>query len=337
MVFIQPMYKVYEWIHIMSGAYIVYNMQKLRTYIHGGIIMATTINGAVSNQSQSAMTGMLTIKNTNDAQARMSAVRANTRKKGSTTKKPLNYNHREISGQLLRAKKSQSASNVLTRAKSRLAMLQRQAGSGQYDEKEIANALAHARRMVRCAQLKVRNLRQEEQERNAHRKEKGEHEQQKQNEVKRRVAQREREIEKKIAIEEMQAVVTEKRKRGELVRKRRIHRNQEQSRINEADMKYLKAQMESGGGASSYSSQAQGAVLDLSMEAAAMAEVQMLEAQIQQQVELEIEAEIAAEVAVEMAMAGMGDPGASMSSASSDSAESGVVGAEVGVSVDISV
>lgn len=301
--------------------------------------MGTTINGAVSNQSQSAMTGVLTIKNTNDAQARLSAMQMNTSKTESSTKKRLNYNHREISGQLLRAKKSQSASNVLTRAKSRLAMLQRQAGSGQYDSKEIANALAHARRMVRCAQLKVRNLRQEEQEQNANRRENGDREQQKQNEVKRRVAQKEREIEKKVAIEEMQAVATEKRKRGEMARKRQIHRNQEQSRINEADMKYLKGQMENGGGASGHSSQAQGAVLDLSMEAAAMAEVQMLEAQIQQQVELEIEAEIAAEIAIAQAMAEMGQPGGGSTGTvtSAGGSDARVASVDIGMTVDVSV
>lgn len=282
-----------------------------------------------SMNTQSVMNGMLVIKNTNNSQARMSALgrTGNTTK----TKKQLNYNHREISGQLLRAKKAQNAANVLTRAKSKLAVLQRQAGSGQYDTREIANAMAHARRMVRCAQLKVRNLRSEEQEQKAHNREGNACEQQRKNEVKRRVAQKEREIESKVALEEMQAVTKEKRERSEMVQKRRMHRNQERSRINEADMKYIKGLMENNGCAESNPNAGYSAVLDLSMEAAAMAEVQLL-AQAQQQIEAEVEVEIEAEVAAEMTMP---DTGA-VAGSSALSGSSSNVGA-VGVTVDISI
>lgn len=255
--------------------------------------MGSTINGAACGMNtQSAMVGTLTIKNTNNPQARMSAIG----RTGSSTKakKQLNYNHREISGQIMRAKKAQNAANVLSRAKSKLATLQRQAGSGQYDTKEVANALAHARRMVRCAQLKVRNLRVEEQELKAHNRESSAKAQQKQNEVKRRVAQKEQELKKKVAVEEMQEVAREKRKRNEMVQKRRMHRNQERSRINEADMKYIKGLMEQPQGMDTNVSAGSCAMLDLSMEAAALAEVQML-AQAQQQMEAEIEAAIEAE------------------------------------------
>lgn len=292
--------------------------------------MGTTINQAAgSMNTQSVMTGMLTIKNTNNPQARMSALR---RTSSEAKKKQLNYNHREISGQLLRAKKAQNASNVLTRAKSKLAVLQRQAGTGQYDAKEIANALAHARRMVRCAQLKVRNLREEEREQKSHNRENGEREQQKRSEVKRRVAQKEREIKSKVAIEEMQEAAREKSKRNEMVQKRRMHRNQERSRINEADMKYIKGQMENGRDAGSYSGNA---VLDLSMEAAAMAEIQM-SAQAQQQIEAEVEAEVEAEAAAEMAMGATGAVFGS-STASDGGSDAGDTGADVGGTVDVSI
>lgn len=296
--------------------------------------MGTTINGATGiMNTQSVMVGTLTIKNTNNPQVRMSALcRIDSKTK---TKKQLNYNHKEISGQLLRAKKAQNAANVLTRAKSKLATLQRQAGTGQYDTKEIANALAHARRMVRCAQLKVRNLREEEQGQKAHKRESGAHEQQKQNEVKRRVAQKEREIKSKVAREELQEVTKEKRKRSELVQKRRMHRNQEQSRINEADMKYIKGLTENNGGVGSSSNAGCSAVLDLSMEAAAMAEVQML-AQVQQEIEAEVEAEIAADIAAETAL---GDAGAAVGSgmASGNSTDAGAANTAVGGAVDVSI
>ncbi len=266
--------------------------------------MAKAINGAGSSQAQSAMTGMLAIKNTNNSQGGISAIRMTSRKSESKTKKQLNYNHREISGQIVRAKKAQNAATVVTRAKSRLAVLQRQAGSGQYDSKEMANALAHARRMVRCAQLKVQNLREEEHEQKANKRQNHEESQQKQNEVKRRVAQKEREVQRKVVTQEIQQVAKEKRMRRELEQKRRIHRNQEQSHITEADMKYLKGLKGNSNGTNTGSSQ--GAVLDLSMEAAAMSEMQMLEAQIQQEIEQEIETEIATDMAMETVAADTG-------------------------------
>lgn len=295
--------------------------------------MGTTINGTVGTCAQTAMGGTITIKNTNAPQAQMAVCHRTTNKAG--TKKQLNYNHREISGQLLRAKKTQNAANVLTRAKRKLAILQRQAGSGQYDSKEIANALAHARRMVRCAQLKVRNLKEEEREQKSHKRESGEHEIQKKNEVRRRVARKEREIKQKLAIEEMQEISREKRKRSEMVQKRRMHRNEEQSRINEADMKYIKGLMENGSGTSANVSAGTSAVLDLSMEASAMAEVQMLE-QAQQQIEAQVEAEIAAEIAVAQMI---GDAGTTVSNSvsSCSSTDAAASGANVGGAVDVSV
>ena len=293
--------------------------------------MGTTISGAGCAQSQSALKGSLAIQNKNTLGGSMLGVR----KTQSKTKKALNYNHREISGQLMRAKKSQSAGTVLTRAKSRLANLQRAAGSGQYDSKEVSNAIAHARRMVRCAQLKVRNLREEEREQAAHRSENAGQEQKKQSEVKRRVSQKERALKSKVMVEEVQQVTKEKRKRSEMVQKRRMHRNQEQAKINEADMKYIKAQMQDGKGATSYSAVGSGAVLDLSMEAAAMAEVQMLEMMVGEQIEAEIEAEVEAEIAAEMALDSGGASYAGVSQGVSSGGD-GAAPAEAG-SVDVSI
>lgn len=288
--------------------------------------MGTTINGASCSQSQGAMNGIVTVKNPNRMQGGISAIGMTSRKSSSKTKKQLNYNHREISGQLVRAKKSQNAATVVTRAKSRLATLQRQAGSGQYDSKEMANALAHARRMVRCAQLKVQNLREEEREQKSHKRENRSESQKNQNEVKRRVAQKERSVKSKVVTQEIQKAAKEKRIRRELAQKRRIHRNQEQNQITEADMKYLKGMKETNDGVKIGTSQ--GAVLDLSMEAAAMAEMQMLEAQIQQQVEQEIDAESAADMATETAFAeaGMMGTGSVPSQGSPDGGAAAVSG-----------
>ena len=108
--------------------------------------MGATVNGAGSASSQSMMAGTLSIKTAKGIKNRVVA-----EKSSSKPKKRLNYNYRDISGQLIRAKKSQSAAMVTARAQSKLAVLSRSAASGQYSKKEIANAIAHARRMVRSA------------------------------------------------------------------------------------------------------------------------------------------------------------------------------------------
>lgn len=258
--------------------------------------MGMTINGAGAGDTGLRMQGTLTIKNVNHPYARMEGMRKTEKR---ATRK-LNYNHREISGQLIRAKKPQAAGNVLTRAKAKLATLQRAAGSGQYDTKEVANAIAHARRMVRVAQLKVQNLKAEEQERAQNCRESQNEVQQHRNEVKRRAAQKERELKSKAAIEEIQNVQKEKSRRQEMIRKRRQHRAQEQGKINEADMKYIKAQMENQNSSSASAGDFDaGVFVELSASAVRLAEAEM---QIQTEAELEaqIEAEIAAEMALEM-------------------------------------
>lgn len=297
--------------------------------------MGITINGAGNANAQPVMTGTLTIKNTNDPNSRMAAVR----KKEQTVKKPLNYNHREISGQLLRAKKPQSAATTLTRAKSKLAVLQRAAGSGQYDEKEVANAIAHARRMVRCAQMKVRNLREEEREQKANRNESGAKEQKLRNEVKRRVAAKERELEQKTAREEMQAVIQEKQRRTEMAQKRRTHRNQERGKVAEADMKYIKDMMRDGKMPGGTSVSTDGAVImDLSGSAAAMNEIAMMEQQIQAEAEAEVAAEIAMEMGADMGGAALQGAGSGMTGGGTTSAAGTAGAADAGVaSVDVSI
>ena len=159
-----------------------------------------------------AMAGTLTIKNANkDSRARIEYVCGKS--KSSGTKKKLNYNYKEVSNQLLRAKKPQGAANALTKAKSRLATLQRYAATGEYDSKEISAAVAHARRMVECAQLKVRHLKQEEIENRKYKSENKSEVTQKKGEIKRRAANKERELKEKIAIEEIQNVQKEKGKK----------------------------------------------------------------------------------------------------------------------------
>lgn len=288
--------------------------------------MGTITTQAGNVNPQSVFGGTVTIKNANTTYGRMAAMRSS----GKKAKKPLNYNHREISAQLVRAKRAQNAASVVTSAKRKLATLQRQAGSGQYDTKQIANAIAHAKRMVRCAQLKMRNLREEEQEQRAKSREDGAQDQKIRNEIKRRVAQKERELERKLAIEQIQQAVEKKRRKNELLQKQQMHRNQERSRIQEADMKYIKSMMERDGASGDGNPGGNGAVFDLSMEAAAMREVQMLE-QAQQAAELEAAEMAAAEVTAEMGNASGTVSGGSFAG------DIGAAPADLGGAVNISV
>ena len=150
---------------------------------------------------------------------------------GKPTKKSLNYNAKQISSQLIRATKSRTAAAVLTKAKSTVNNLQHCLGTGEYDDSEVQIALAHAKRMVKCAQSKVSNLKQEENLQRKYEREKSAKEMQQKSEVKRRVHQKENDLKQKMATEEIQQVQKEKSRRQEIIRKRRMHRNEERSNI----------------------------------------------------------------------------------------------------------
>ena len=292
--------------------------------------MGISINAPGSVSNQASMTGTLSIRKSTNTFEQMAGVSSS----GGTSKKQLNYNHRDISGQLLRAKKPQSASAALTRAKSKVSMLQRAAASGQYDSKEVADALAHARRMVRCAQLKVRNLREEEREQQSAQKENNGKSQQKEHEVKRRVAQKERQLKQKVAIENTQEVLRQKKKKNEMAQKQQRHRSQERGKIAEADFKYIKSQLEAGkgfGGGSSYCEDS-GFTLDISDAAMSMAELEMM-AQNQTEAEAEAEAEMSLTDGGTLAVTTAGAVTAGSGAGTAPDAAP----AAAGVSVDVSV
>ena len=151
-------------------------------------------------------------------------------------------------------------------------------------------ALAHAKRMVKCAQLKVGNLKQEEALKKSSERELASSKQQKKNEVKRCVAQKENEIRQKASIEELQQSMKEKEYCRELTQKRRMHRNQERSKIAEADMKYLqdRTNRSQGNCTSIAGASGVGVTLDISSAAISMSELKMLETQIETEVELKM-------------------------------------------------
>ncbi len=77
-------------------------------------------------------------------------------------RKRLNYNTMEIASQILRAGSAVSATQVLIRAKGKLAAVKQASANGDYDSNEVRAAVSHASRMVVCAQKKVRHMKKEE-------------------------------------------------------------------------------------------------------------------------------------------------------------------------------
>lgn len=197
----------------------------------------------IGNQASGIMGAYLSIKNANDPDARVSYIRKAASKK--TKKKQLNYNHREISAQILRASKARTASGVLARAKSKLSVLKRCQGTGQYNETELRYAIAHARRMVQCATKKMQNLKEEEMLQGKLEREHNISELQRKAEARQRAARKEQQLKQKLVIKEMQQNRELEQEWQELVRKMSTNRNRERSKINEADMKYIRAKIES--------------------------------------------------------------------------------------------
>ncbi len=77
-------------------------------------------------------------------------------------KKRLQYNFKQISSMLLLTKTSGSASRVVTKARANVAMLLKKVRNGDYDEKELESAIAHARKLERIAKKRVKHLKEEE-------------------------------------------------------------------------------------------------------------------------------------------------------------------------------
>lgn len=85
-------------------------------------------------------------------------------KKSSTNKKKkkLNYNFKEISRMIIRAKTTGSARQAVTKAKVRVGELRKKLRTDEYDSKELESAIIHAEQMERIARKKVKHLQEEE-------------------------------------------------------------------------------------------------------------------------------------------------------------------------------
>lgn len=147
-----------------------------------------------------------------------------------------------------------SATQVLSRARAKVAMLRRAKATGEYDSAELENALMHAKRMVECAGMKVNNLREEDMlKKKAERKEEQQEEQM-------RNAQRLERI------------------------KRNTHRRDENKEIADADMKYYQRAYTNGGAYTSGGTGASSAAasLEISSAAGSMQSLKIAEASMAQ-------------------------------------------------------
>ena len=186
----------------------------------------------------------------------------------STTnkKKPkrLNYNYRDVSGRILRAKTSVSATLVVTHARTMVAVLRRRYGCGEYNDRDLEIAIIHAEKMVRIAKKKLKNLKMEETGRRTSEAEKAQEELEEENSLSTADMQSE---EKEISAEELRDMIRELEQElqqlaaensfddlmdeclgaggavseEDLERIKKKHRCDEMRQIVEADMKYLKA------------------------------------------------------------------------------------------------
>ncbi len=83
-------------------------------------------------------------------------------KPGIKRKKPLRYNFKEISMQIMMAKTSGNARSVAAKARRKTGMLQRKRKNEDYDEQELELAIAHAKKLERIAKKRMKHLEAEE-------------------------------------------------------------------------------------------------------------------------------------------------------------------------------
>lgn len=83
--------------------------------------------------------------------------------KNNIKKKRLQYNFKQVSTLIMRAKTSNGARQAVVKARQQVAMLQRKnIQNGEYDADELRNAIIHAQKMERVAKKKMKHLKQEE-------------------------------------------------------------------------------------------------------------------------------------------------------------------------------
>lgn len=85
-----------------------------------------------------------------------------TSKTGKKKTKKLQYNFKRLSNQIMRAKTSVNAKQIVTKTKFQIADLKMKLISGDYSYEEVHSALLHAEKIARVAKKRMKNLEEEE-------------------------------------------------------------------------------------------------------------------------------------------------------------------------------
>lgn len=85
-----------------------------------------------------------------------------SKRKSQKLKKRLPYRYKEVSALILRAKTSGNAGQAVIKARAQAASLRKKLRTGEYDDKELEDAIIHADKMVRIAKKRQKHLKEEE-------------------------------------------------------------------------------------------------------------------------------------------------------------------------------
>ncbi|MCM1536994.1 MAG: hypothetical protein NC254_01205 [bacterium] len=85
-----------------------------------------------------------------------------SKKPDKTKTKKLNYNFKEVSAFLMKAKTSGSARRAVAMAQRKVIQLRKKLKKGEYNDQELESALAHAEAIERAAKKHLKNLQKEE-------------------------------------------------------------------------------------------------------------------------------------------------------------------------------
>ena len=189
----------------------------------------------------------------------MKETQKNIKKTETKTKKVLNYSYKKVSSSIRSAKSVSQASNAVSSASSNLAALKRKAASGNYDDDEINIAISHAKKMIAVAKKKLANIKQEVMNKR---------DDDKYISSKKDVVMRI--SEEKIRVwqqKELNEIEEEIRKQEQ--KEKLAHRGEENNKMLDADMTYLKEKIEiwkrGGGDLGIMMAQSQGAGIGIDM------------------------------------------------------------------------
>ena len=190
---------------------------------------------------------------------RMKETQKNIKKTETKTKKVLNYSYKKVSSSIRSAKSVSQASNAVSSASSNLAALKRKAASGNYDDDEINIAISHAKKMIAVAKKKLANIKQEV----MNKKDDDKYISSKKDVVMRISEEKIRVWQQK----ELNKIEEEIRKQEQ--KEKLAHRGEENNKMLDADMTYLKEKIEiwkrGGGDLGIMMAQSQGAGIGIDM------------------------------------------------------------------------